>query len=169
MIDPENTLARFRDVVVVNSDKRALAMSQQLRSKSLADQRECFGGNSTSGFFWIFTSPEFPEEVMECAVSSGGDAITSLYKRHRIFGARGDLIEARTALIAALESSVGLSRAAIGVDDPVRRRTLGLAELATGQLIDLLAEREGCGLIIRGTKQTTSSTGGDLTFADQLS
>ena len=51
-------------------------------------------------------------------------------------------------LIAAVAERVGLSVESAGVNDEGRGRMLGLAELSTGQLVDLLAERMGSSIVV---------------------
>ena len=85
---------------------------------------------------------------METVVSPKGDAITSVYMNHSIFASLGDLQRARTDLIAAVADRVGLSVESAGVNDEGRGRMLGLAELSTGQLVDLLAERMGSSIVV---------------------
>lgn len=150
-------LGRFTDLVVSNSSRQVLELSQKLRNLPLAEQRAHFGGEHHSGFFYLFRSDKHPGVVMETVVSAaGGDGVTSLYLDHRENATIGAVIAARQALINALSQRVGLSADAIGIDDATRGRTLGVTELSTGQLIDLLAERVG------KTVLTTGSHGGDV-------
>lgn len=134
----------FRDVVVVNGERIVLELSLDLKKLPLSEQRKCFGGSDKVGYFYLFGHKEkFTDTVMECVMSPLGDSVTSLYKAHPIFESPGELIRARSILMHAIAEKVGLSEEAIGIDDAARGRTLGLDELSTGQLIDILAERVG--------------------------
>jgi hypothetical protein len=157
MSNPEQTLARFRDVIVNNNSRQTLEISIAMRRLSQDDQRAALGGEYASGFMYLYRNDAVaPSVVMETVVSPVGDAITSLYMNHSIFADHASLVRARRDLIAALSEKVGLSAHSIGIDDPGRGRSLGLSELATGQLIDLLAERMGASIV------TTGTHGGDI-------
>jgi len=134
----------FRDVVVVNHDRLALELSQKLNAIPRNDQRPFFAASQKGGAVYLFADERVSRDtVLECVMSLAGDAITSLYKVNPIFATPGELLKARERLVDALAAKIGLSVEAIGIDDPGRGRALGLEELSTGQLIDLLAERVG--------------------------
>jgi len=163
MNTPEQTLSRFRDVVVSNSSRILLALSIALHKKSHAEQRDAFGGEYKTGFFYLYRNEAIaPGVVMETVVSTAGDGITSLYVNHPALANLSSLVSARRELVAALSEKIGLSVDAVGVDDPGRGRVMGLSELATGQLIDLLAESMG------RTVTTTGTHGGDLDILGKL-
>lgn len=152
------TLEAYRDVVVVNGERLTLEMNLDFGKKRKEEQRQYFGGDRTVGWFYLYNSAKLhPDTVMECVMSEAGDSITSLYKRHPIFASQGSLMTARNALMFALSEKIGLSIEAIGIEDEARGRTLGLSELSTGQLIDMLAERSG---VVIAAK--TDSYGNDL-------
>jgi hypothetical protein len=137
-------LDKYRDVVVVNANHIGLEISLALKNEPTEKQREAFFGTMDTGFWYVHRLDKHPDTVYECIVSTNtGDAITSLYKNHRIFNTHGDLARAREELIKAIAHKVGLSHQGVGIDDPVRGRVMELRELSTGQLIDLLAERSG--------------------------
>lgn len=160
---PDQVLDMHRDIAAVNSNQIALGLSQILRGKTIAEQRECFGGSYAYGFTWLFRDDaKYPGKVMETVSSPQGDAITSVYMNHRCLASVGELARSRELLIKAVAEKVGLSVESVGVDDAGRGRTLGLAELATAQLIDLLADRMGHTVI------TTGSVGGNAEIAGQL-
>jgi hypothetical protein len=144
-----NILSRMRDLVVYNSEHHALALSLKLEKLPVNERRKWFGGSHPTGWLYLFRDPEFPDIVLETVQSQfGGDAITSTYiGNHSSLANVGTLISAREDLIRAIAQEIGLSIPAIGIPDPVRGRDLSLKELSTGQLIDLLAERNGVGLI----------------------
>ena len=163
MTKAEEIMDRVRSVQVVNSQTVALQLSQTLRAMPKDKERDVFAGDMTTGFFWLVTdAAKQPDMVMECVVSPQGDAITSTYSAHPIFGSVGELMRTRRLLIEALSEQLGLSNDLIGVEDPGRGRRLGTHELGTGQLIDLLAEQMGTSVA------TTSSYGGDLDNAKVL-
>jgi hypothetical protein len=163
-VNPQETLERYRNVVVVNSPRVNLELSQHLRKLPVDMQRARFGGRYGVGFFWLFSHSEVhPDKVMECVVSTAGDAISSTYLVHPMFASLGELLTARENLIKALTEKIGLSIESIGIDDPGRGRALSLPELSTGQLIDILAERMGSSIA------STSSMGGDLDLVGKLS
>ena len=154
---PEQALSAFRDIVVVNSDRITLELSSKFKKLPEPLQRPHFGGDYKSGFFWLIRDDEsHPGKVMETIVSPKGDAITSVYLNHRAFQNMGELMRARAQLIEAVAQKVGLSVEAVGVDDSGRGRILGLAELSTGQLIDLLGERMGSSIVVPNNR------GGDV-------
>lgn len=159
---PQETLDAHRSLVAVNSEKIALELSAKLRARTIDEQRLCFGGDYKSGFFWLFRDDSHPDKVMETVVSPLGDAITSVYVNCSFNGSIGNLMNARHSLIAAIAEKVGLSVEAMGVEDRGRGRSLNLAELSTGQLIDLLADQMGASLM------TTASVGGDVNTAAVL-
>lgn len=143
------TLEKYRDLVAVNANHIALEISLALKAMPAEKQRETFFGSRETGFWYLYRIDKFPDTVYECLVSATrGDAITSLYKNHSIFNTHGDLYRARLDLIRAVAEKTGLSVEGVGVDDDVRGRTLGLQELSTGQLIDLLAERSGSSILV---------------------
>lgn len=144
---PQETLDQFRDVVVANANQILLEISLDLRNKSLEEQRKAFAGEKAHGFFYLHRMDKHPEFVFECLVSPYGDAISSLYMNHRIFNSPGELMRARAVLCKAVAEKVGLSVEGVGVDDAARGRTLGLSDLSTGQLIDMLAERMGQSIV----------------------
>lgn len=153
---PEHAIDAYRDLVAVNSQRIALELSQSLRSLSTEQQRNHFGGSMRFGFTWLYRDDaKHPDKVMETVASPTGDAITSVYINHRCLNSLGTLAQARENLINALAQKVGLSYEAIGVEDPGRGRALGLAELSTGQLVDMLSEQMGASVM------TTGSVGGD--------
>lgn len=134
----------YQDVVVINSDRKALELSIKLRDMPREQQRPFFGGTPKTGFFYLFTHESVPDMVLESVHSTDVvDGITAIYKPHPIFASPGELIRAREVLIETLAKKVGLPAESVGIDDPVRGRALGLNELSTGQLIDMLAEQEG--------------------------
>lgn len=160
---PEQVLDMHRDVVAVNSTQIALGLSQLLRAKTLEEQRQYFGGSHAYGFTWLFRDDaKYPGKVMETVTSPHGDAITSIYLNHNCLATIGELARSRELLIKAVADQAGLSPDAVGVDDAGRGRPLGLAELATAQLIDLLAGRIGHSVI------TTGSVGGNAEIVGQL-
>lgn len=160
MSTPQETLERVRDMVVVNSQRASLELSQSLRRMPVEHQRQHFGGDYKTGFFWLYRDDELhPDKVLECVVSPMEDAITSVYLNHRINQNMGEVMRHREMLIRAISQKVGLSVEAIGVEDPARGRSMRLAELSTGQLIDLLAESEGASVT---SVAATNSHGGDL-------
>lgn len=137
-------LAAYLDVVVVNASNTALRLALKLRELPPVEQIKAFGGTRLCGYFYLFRGAEFPDKVYECiAVHLGDDAISSVYIDHRIFSSHGTLIAAREHLIRSIADKVGLSPEAIGIEDPARGRSVALKDLATGQLIDLLAEKMG--------------------------
>lgn len=154
---PEQAMEAFRDVVVVNSDRIVLELSHEFRKRPVDQQRKHFGGHYEIGFTWLIRSDaQHTDKVMETVVSAQGDAITSLYVNHRIFATLGTLMQAREVLINAIAERIGLSAGAVGVEDAGRGRRLGLTELSTGQLIDILAERTGSSIVVPNNR------GGDV-------
>lgn len=140
----EYTLALFRQIVAVNHEKLAHELSLKLRARSTDEQRACFAGSRESGFFYLFHDPRISADtVLESVVSPHGDSIVSLYKIHKIFADPAALVRARTELIRVVAGKIGMPAESIGIDDPARGRALGLEELSTAQLIDILAEKEG--------------------------
>ena len=144
---PEQVTESTRDVVVVNHEKTALEISFDLKESTKENQRLAFAGSRNAGFFYLHRIDKHPDMVYECVVSQEGDAITSVYRNHRIFQNHGELIKARVLLINAVAQKVGLSPEGVGVDDPGRGRVLGLVELSTGQLIDMLSEKIGQSIV----------------------
>ena len=146
----ENTLAAYSDVVAVNAQHIVLALSSDFKARNEYERRKAFAGSNRAGYFYLFRSQAFPEQVFECVISRGdpGESMSSLYMNHRIFSTPGTLLEAREALIRAISEKVGLSPEAIGIDDGARGRSVPLHDLATGQLIDLLAERMGKSIVV---------------------
>lgn len=135
-------LNRVRSLVVVNSANNVLALSLDLQSKPKSAQRPFFGGSQKAGWFYLFSNDStHPGKVLECVVSPLGDSISSCYMGHPVLGSPGELFRTREQLVDELAAKVGLSWDAVGVDDAARGRTLGLNELSTGQLIDMLQER----------------------------
>jgi hypothetical protein len=147
-------LDKYRSVVVANSDRIVHELSHEFRAKPEPVQKQSFGGSYKSGFTWLIRSEsQHADKVVETVVSPKGDAITSLYVgNHPAFATLGTLIAARDELIAAVADRVGLSVDAVGVEDPGRGRRLGLSELSTGQLIDLLAERMGSSIVVPNSR-----------------
>lgn len=144
-----NPLAPYADVVVVNSNRVALELSLNLKKEPHQAQRNTFGGSEKAGYFYLYRHGSHPDSVYECITSAEhGDAIAGVYKNHRIFASRGELIHAREQLIRAIAGKIGISAESIGIDDPGRGRTLGLVELSTGQLIDVLADRMGKSIVV---------------------
>lgn len=159
MSNPEQTLQRFRDVVVDNNSRTVLELSLALRKLEERAQREHFGGTYREGFVYLYRNDALnPNVVMESVVAVQGDAITSLYRNHPIFTNLNSLIDGRRELMQAVAAKIGLSIESIGIDDSTRGRTLGLSELSTGQLIDILAERIGTTVMVSG------SHGGDASI-----
>lgn len=155
----QNTLDRYRDVVVVNADHIALALSLELKKQPLSVQRDAFGGSNLGGYLYMYRSDQHPDKVLESVVSAFGDSITSLYMNNRIFGSVGELITARETLIKAIAEKVGLSPAAVGIEDSSRGRSLNLCELSTGQLIDTLAERMGSSIVVTNNHSAAGVAG----------
>lgn len=134
----------YQDVVVVNSDRKALELSLKLRDLPREAQRPFFGGSNKAGFFYLFSHDSVPDMLLESVHSTEAtDGITAVYKPHPIFASVGELVRARELLIDMLATKIGLPAESVGIEDPVRGRALGLSELSTGQLIDLIAEKEG--------------------------
>ena len=148
-----NILDKFRSVVVDNDPKKPLALAMKFRKLPEGSQRDHFGGTRLGGHFYLFADEEVVAgRVYECVASlQYGDAIASCYVHHPIFNSVGSLIAAREELVKAIAEQVGLSPGSVGIDDPGRGRTLGLHEVGTGQLIDLLAERMGASVAVTGT------------------
>lgn len=156
-------LQRHADVVVVNADHIARAMGLKLAAVSEEARRETFGGNPKTGHFYLYRDEEFPGKVFECVVSHGGFSMTSLYMAHRIFGTRADLMRARESLMDAIGATVGLPAESIGVDDQ-DRGTVGLADMATGQLIDMLNGRVGNQIIVANNLSVAGMTKEDTSI-----
>lgn len=154
-MSPQETLDRFRNIVVVNAQRTALEISQHLRRLPLNEQRQHFGGDYGSGYLYLYRHDSHPDKVMETVVSPQGEAITSIYINSPELATIGEVIKMRQALIRAIAERVGLSAGLIGVEDEGRGRQLGLAELSTGQLIDVLGDRMGSSVMV------SSSIGGD--------
>lgn len=161
-MNPQETLDIYRHLVAVNSEKIALELSQKLRASTMEEQRQCFGGDFYTGFFWLFRHDSHPDKVMETVVSPEGDAITSIYISNSFSSSIGSLMGVRKALIRAISEKVGLSVEAMGIDDQARGRSLNLAELSTAQLVDLLADQ------LKSSVLTTSSIGGNVEIASSL-
>jgi hypothetical protein len=141
-MDIDHILAKYRDLIVDNVDRHMLVLTQDLRAQSQERQMATFAQHPDAGGFYLYANREkLPGVVFECVRGFGGDSISSCYKAHPIFNSAGTLIAARAELIAALAFKVGLPAESVGIDDAARGRALGLHELATGQLIDLLAEK----------------------------
>lgn len=155
----QEILDQFSDVVVVNADHIALQISLDLKARHLNDQRKAFAGEARSGFFYLHRMDKFPDIVFECVMSISGDAVTSLYRNHSIFNTPGELTKARGLLLRAVAGKVGLSVEAVEIQDDARGRGLGLEELATGQLIDMLAERTGKSIVVTNSHVTTELAG----------
>jgi hypothetical protein len=156
---PEQTLDSMRDVVVVNHERTALEISFDLKEKPKYEQRQAFAGSHAGGFFYLHRIDKFPDTAFECVVSPNGDAISSVYKNHRIFQNAGELVRARETLVAAVAQKVGLSPESVGVDDESRGRTMDLTELSTGQLIDMLAEKMGKSIVTTASHSTAGLGG----------
>lgn len=135
---------KYKDLVVVNNSERVLALSLALRKLPRAKQRDYFAGSTKAGYFYLFRDDSIdPKVVMECVVSTAGDAISSLYMNHPCNAERNTLVRAREELVVDLARKIGLSIENVGIEDEARGRSLSLGELSTGQLIDLMAERMG--------------------------
>lgn len=147
-----NVLDSVRDLVVVNSNHHALKLSLLLRDGPVGALSDARGGDQYSGYFLMYRHADVPGMVMETVFSpTHKDGVTSLYQEHRIFESRAELQRKRTSIIAALASEYGLSAEAVGIDDPARGRSMSLAELSTGQLIDLLQDRARGGIVTMKT------------------
>lgn len=141
-------LERMRGLTVMNSNSILLEMSLDLRQKTQEDQRKRFGGSQKAGWFYLHSNDDKrPDTVFECVVSEAGDYVSAIYKGHPTFNSIGEHTRVREALIDELAGKIGLSHDMIGVPDEARGRDLGLNELATGQLIDLLEEQSRGSLI----------------------
>lgn len=135
-------LDRVKSLVVVNSNKRTLALTIDLRDAGTEAQRARFAGSQKAGYFYLHTNERLhPNHLMECVVSQAGDSITSLYLGHPALETPGELLRTREALIDELAAKYGLSHESVGIDDETRGRVLGLEELSTGQLIDMLSDQ----------------------------
>lgn len=162
-MSPDQVLESVRDVVVINHDRTALEIAFHLKEQPKEVQRKAFAGTEKSGYFYLHRIDKFPDTVYECVMSAtDGDAISSTYKNHRVFQNVGELIRARELLVEAIAQKVGLSVQGVGVDDPGRGRTLSLNEMATGQLIDMLAERVGKSVVTTNSHSTAGFGGIDL-------
>lgn len=160
-MNPQEVLEKYRHIVVVNGRQVALEISHHLNQLNREQQRAYFGGEYKYGFFYLFNHPVHHDKMLETVVSPHGDGITSVYLVDPIFASIGELMRARAELCEAIASRIGLSLGAVGVEDwEGRGRMLGLEELGTGQLVDLLAGQMGSAIV------TTSSIGGN---ADALS
>lgn len=163
---PQETLDRYRHLVVVNSQRIALQLSQLLQKVPREQASKMMVRNRTAGCFWLFRDPNVLGTALECVVSpAGGDSVTSLYKDCSEIATPGALLDMRTHLIEALATRVGLSVEAVGIQDQTRGRLVGLNELATGQLLDLLAEQLGSGLTLASNSVVSNSHGVDLDVA----
>ena len=142
-------LDSVRDVVVVNDDKVALALSIAMRDGPPAAMLGASAFDRDAGTFYLYRDPADPKHVMETVIDPlHKDGITSVYLgQHRMFESRGSLIAYRLRLINALAAEVGLPAESIWIDDPGRGRRMELKCLATGQLIDLLQDRQGGGRV----------------------
>lgn len=144
----QEVLDQYRDIVVVNASHIILEISLDLKARSLQEQRASFAGSYATGFFYLHRIDKFPDTVFECIMSPVGDAISSIYKNHRIFSEPAELMRARDHLCRCIAEKVGLSVEGVGIEDKARGRTLGLNELSTGQLVDMLAERMGQSVLV---------------------
>lgn len=155
---PEQTLERYRHIVVSNSDRKAHELDYFFRQLSENDQARHFFARRGVGSIWLYRDRRHPEYVLEIVYSQEhGDCISSLYKDCAENGSSGALLETREHLIKALSEKVGLSPEAMGIDDEARGRALAPHELGTGQLIDLLAEQFGSTIAI--ADQRSGNTG----------
>jgi len=150
-MNPEQVLEKYRDLVAVNSERIALELSLNLRKESIEAQRAAFGGSRELGFFYLYRHDAHNDKVLESVLAMTGDAITSVYVNHRANASIGSLMAARSELMRAISEKIGLSIEAIGIEDPGRGRQVALSELATGQLIDILAERMGTSVAVTGS------------------
>lgn len=139
------TFEKYRSIVVANHDYAAHALALELRKLSLSEQRNHFGGDPKVGYVYLFRKDElYPDLVYECVASaSHKDAIVSTYKNCAALNDLASVLRTRAELIAACATKIGMPAESIGIDDEVRGRALGLEELSTGQLVDVLAERLG--------------------------
>lgn len=141
---PQETFERYRDLVVVNGDRIAHEMSYAFRQLSEEQQAQLHVNSATAGNFWLFRpAPDHKHAgmVLEVVYSiEAGDCIQAIYRDNRINASAGELIRARENLIRAIAERRGLSIERCGVDDAGRGRMIGLEEMTTGQLIDMLAE-----------------------------
>jgi hypothetical protein len=144
-------LEKYRHIVVVNGEVPLFHLSNKLRGLPPDQQRQHLGGDNKVGWFYLIGDCEkSPNMVLESVVSPvGGDSVNSVYMGDPIFASIGELMRARNELIAALAEKIGLSVEAIGIEDVTRGRALSLSELATGQLIDMLAEADGSTLVTK--------------------
>lgn len=137
-----NILDRVRDLVVLDNNKALLELSLDLRELPKDEQRHRFGGSRETGWFYLHDNPEKRRDmVFECVVSPTGETVSSLYKGHPIFNSVGELLRVREQLCQAIGEKIGLDYRNVGIFDAARGRDIGLDELATGQLIDILIER----------------------------
>lgn len=145
------TLDRVRNLIVVEDDQLLLALTLDLQKRDRSAQMMALAVSNEWGSVYVYANDNLlPNLVLECVMSrEHGDSISTLYRGHPIFNTKADLIRTRLELIRELAAKVGLSVESAGVEDPVRGRYLGLGELGTAQLIDLLMERSG--LILAGT------------------
>jgi hypothetical protein len=151
---PDETLAKYRSIVVVDADHKALTLSIALNKVPHLQRRPYFAGDHKTGFFYLFGPTDVvPDCVMETVMSphEKGDSVTSLYRFAPCFASPGELMRARGEVIAALSDKVGLSPESIGIEDITRGRVLGVNELAFGQLIDMLNERSTAVVMVTDT------------------
>lgn len=156
-------LEAVRDVVVVNSNHHALKLSLLMRDGPPGDVKKAYAGNDQVGHFYLYRNVAAQAMVLETVASrTHKDGITAVYREHRIFESGAELMRTRGALIEALAKEYGLPAESIGIDDAARGRSLGLNELSTGQLIDLLQDRARAGIVTM--KTDNYATGVDLAF-----
>lgn len=152
------SINRFRTTAVVDDDVAVLRLSQKLGKMDKPEQRRFFAGSPKSGYFYLFADEKMaPGLIMETVMSTAGDSISTVYSAAGCpwFATPGELTKAREQMVTAMCEKVGLSAEAIGIEDPVRGRSLGPFELAFAQMIDLMAEETSSSVVVSDTHHQT--------------
>lgn len=135
-------IERVRNLVVLNNDHALLELSLDLRERDKAFQRSCFGGSHETGWFYLHgNEAKRRGMVFECVAIPGGETVSTLYMAHPIFNSVADLQRTREELCKLLGEKMGMDYRNMGIFDPSRGREVGVEEMATAQLIDLVLDQ----------------------------
>lgn len=160
---PVQTMERYRHMVVVNGERLTHELSFAMRQLSEEAQSRLMARSNKAGAMWLFRDPAKPGYLLEVVYSlEHGDYVSSVYRDDAVNSSAGDVLRMRENLIDALAERHGLSAELMTVTDEGRGREIGLNEMGTGQLIDLLSEQLGSSLAV------ADNVAGNLSLMDRV-
>lgn len=136
-------LEKYRNLKPINDIATTDAMLRVLVEIPNERQEDMWLRDNRAGQVCIYRDPRFPGKVLEYAMGSKDDSVTTLYEDVGLYQTRQQVLDMRKEIIEEIGRICLSLPDMVTVFDSGREREVFLRECGTVQLFDLLAAMSG--------------------------